>query len=79
MNQDISGTANSLIEGVTKAWDQLLQQLDDFLGWSAGTGPSMRRPSEMADGELRAALRAVASGLIDATGAGGARGLRSRG
>ena len=68
MNQDISGTANSLIEGVTKAWDQLLQQLDDFLGWSAGTGPSMRRPSEMADGELRAALRAVASGLIDATG-----------
>jgi hypothetical protein len=67
VNQDISGTANSLIEGVTKAWDQLLQQIDDFLGWSAGSVPSMRRPSAMTDGELRAALRAVASGLIDIT------------
>jgi hypothetical protein len=68
VNQDIPGTANSLIEGVTKAWDQLLQHLDDFLGWSAGAGPGMRRPSAMADGELRAALRSVAAGLIDTTG-----------
>ena len=71
MDQDISGTANSLIEGVTRAWDQLLQQIDDFLGWSPGPVPRLRRPSAMADGDLRAALRAVASGLIDATGPAG--------
>jgi hypothetical protein len=71
VDQDISGTANSLIEGVTRAWDQLLQQIDDFLGWSPGPVPRLRRPSAMADGDLRAALRAVASGLIDATGPAG--------
>lgn len=71
MNQDISDAGNSLIEGVTKAWDSLLQQIEDFLGWSPGPVPIMRRPSAMADGELRAALRAVAVGLIDATGPAG--------
>lgn len=70
MNPDISGTANSLIEGVAKAWDQLLQQIDEFLGWSPGPVPSVRRPSAMADGELRNALRAVASGLAQAGRAG---------
>jgi hypothetical protein len=71
VNQDISDAGNSLIEGVTKAWDRLLQQIDDILGWVPGPVPSVRRPSAMADGELRAALRAVAAGLFDATGAAG--------
>jgi hypothetical protein len=71
VNQDIRDVGNSLIEGVTKAWDQLLQQIDDFLGWPPGPVPSMRRPSAMADGELRAALHAVATSLIGATAPGG--------
>ena len=70
MNQDIRDVGNSLIEGVTKAWDQLLQQIDDFLGWSPGPVPSMRRPSAMADGELRAALHGVAASLMGATAPG---------
>jgi hypothetical protein len=65
--EELRDVGNSLIEGVTKAWDQVLQQIDDLLGWSPGPVPSMRRPSAMADGELRATLRAVASGLIEAT------------
>jgi len=73
VNQDIRDVGNSLIEGVTKAWDQLLQQVDEFLGWSPGPVPSMRRPSAMADGELRAALHAVAASLIGATAPGGGR------
>jgi hypothetical protein len=70
VNQDISDAGNSLIEGVTKAWDRLLQQIDDILGWSPGPVPSVRRPSAMADGELRASLRAVAASLINVTAAG---------
>jgi hypothetical protein len=73
VNQDIRDVGNSLIEGVTKAWDQLLQQIDDFLGWSPGPVPSMRRPSAMADGELRAALHGVAASLIGATSPGSGR------
>jgi hypothetical protein len=66
VNQDIRDAGNALIEGVTKAWDHLVQQIDEMLGWSAvsGTVPGLRRPSAMADGELRTALRAVASRLI---------------
>jgi len=66
VDQDIRDTGKALIEGVTKAWDRLTQQFDEVLGWSpAGApGPGERRPSAMADGELRAALRAVASGLV---------------
>jgi hypothetical protein len=71
VNQDISDAANSVIEGVTKAWDRLLQQVDDFLGWTPGPVPSVRRPSAMADGELRATLRAVAAGLADTTSPAG--------
>ena len=66
MNRDIRDTGNSLIDGVAKAWDQLVQQIDEFLGWSPGPVPTVRRPSAMADGELRAALRAVAAGLAGA-------------
>jgi hypothetical protein len=65
--EELRDVGNSLIEGVTKAWDQVLQQIDDLLGGSPGPVPSMRRPSAMADGELRATLRTVAVGLIDAT------------
>jgi hypothetical protein len=66
--RDIRDTGKALIEGVTKAWDRLTQQIDEVLGWSPGQapGPGERRPSAMADGELRATLRAVASGLIKA-------------
>jgi hypothetical protein len=71
VNQDISDAGNSLIEGVTKAWDRLLQQIDDMLGWVPGPVPSVRRPSAMADGELRGALRAVAASLIEVTGTTG--------
>jgi hypothetical protein len=66
VNPDIRDTGNSLIDGVARAWDQLVQQIDEFLGWSPGPVPTMRRPSAMADGELRAALRAVAAGLAGA-------------
>jgi len=66
--QDIRDTGKALIEGVTKAWDRLTQQIDEVLGWSPAQapGPGENRASAMADGELRAALRAVASGLIKA-------------
>jgi len=59
---------NSLIDSVTRAWDLLVQQVDEFLGWSPGPGPvpSVRRPRAMADGELHAALRAAAAGLMHA-------------
>jgi hypothetical protein len=64
--QDIRDTGKALIEGVTKAWDRLTQQIDEVLGWAPASapGPGERRPSAMADGELRAALRALASGLV---------------
>jgi len=66
VNEDIREVGNALIEGATKAWDHLVQQIDEMLGWSPvpGSVPGLRRPSAMADGELRTALRAVASRLI---------------
>ena len=66
VDQDIRDTGKALIEGMTKAWDRLPQQIDEVLGWSptGAPAPGERRPSAMADGELRAALRAVASGLV---------------
>jgi hypothetical protein len=66
VDHDIRDAGNSLIDGVARAWDQLVQQIDEFLGWSPGPVPTVRRPSAMADGELRAALRAVAAGLAGA-------------
>ena len=66
VNEDIRDAGNALIEGVTKAWDHLVQQIDEMLGWNPvpGSVPGLRRPSAMADGELRAAVRAVATRLI---------------
>jgi len=66
--QDIRDTGKALIEGVTKAWDRLTQQIDEVLGWSPAQTPAAgeRRPSALSDGDLRAALRGVASGLIRA-------------
>lgn len=78
MNQDISDAGNSLIDGVTKAWDRLLQQIDDILGWAPGPIPSVRKPSAMGDGELRGALRAVAASLIDVTSPAGRAGPAGR-
>jgi hypothetical protein len=66
VNQDIRDAGNALIEGVTKAWDHLVQQIDEIIGWAPvpGSAPGLRRPAAMADGLLRTALRAVASRLI---------------
>jgi hypothetical protein len=65
VNQDISGTGNPLLDGVTRAWDLLIQQIDEILGWvPPPPAPGLRKPSAMSDGDLRAALRAVATGLI---------------
>ncbi len=66
MNQDIPGTPNSLIDSVARAWDLLVQQIDDLFGWSPGPVPSVRSPSAMSDGELRTALRAAATALAQA-------------
>jgi hypothetical protein len=66
VDRDIRDAGNSLIDGVARAWDQLVQQIDEFLGGSPGPVPTVRRPSAMADGELRAALRAAAGGLAGA-------------
>jgi hypothetical protein len=64
--EELRDAGNALIEGVTKAWDHLIQQVDEFLGWTptAGGGPGLRRPSAMADGELRVVLRGVATRLM---------------
>ncbi len=66
MNQDIRDAGSALIESVTKAWDRVIQQIDEILGWTPvpGSVSGLRRPSAMADGDLRTALRAVASKLI---------------
>jgi hypothetical protein len=64
--RDIRDTGKALIEGATKAWGRLTQQIDEVLGWSPAQapGPGERKPSAMADEQLRAALRGVASGLV---------------
>ena len=66
MNEDIRETVAPLIEAVSKAWDQLVRQVDEVLGWSPGPAPGGRgSPAAMADGELREALLAIAFSLID--------------
>lgn len=56
-----------IIDAVSKAWDQVIRQVDEVLRWSPGSAPPWRgSPSAMADGELREALLSVAFGLLDA-------------
>jgi hypothetical protein len=67
MNEDIRETVAPLIDAVSRAWDQMVRQVDEVLRWSPGPPPVRRRsPSGMADGELGEALLAIAFGLIDA-------------
>ncbi len=64
MNEDIRETVAPLIDAVSKAWDQVVRQVDEVLRWSPG--PAQRvAPAVMADGELGEALLASAFGLID--------------
>ena len=51
---------------MARAWDLLVRQIDEIFGWSPAPAPGAGRPGAMGDGELRAALRAVAAGLIHA-------------
>lgn len=67
MNEDIRETVAPLIDAVSRAWDQMIRQVDEVLRWSPGPAPAGRgSPAAMADGELGEALLAIASGLIDA-------------
>ena len=67
MNEDILETVAPLIDAVSRAWDQVVRQVDEVLRWSPGPAPAGRRsPAAMADGELGEALLAIAFGLIDA-------------
>jgi hypothetical protein len=67
MNEDIRETVAPLIDAVSRAWDQMVRQVDEVLRWSPGPVPGPRRsPAVMADGELGEALLAIAFGLIDA-------------
>jgi hypothetical protein len=74
VDQDTAGPGNPLIDplidGVTRAWDLLVQQLDELLGWSPPTAPprGARPPSALSDSDLRAALRAAAERLADRAG-----------
>lgn len=61
VNEDIQG----LIDGVTRAWDQVVKQVDDMFRGMPGPAPAPRSsPAAMSDGELAEALLAVASSLI---------------
>jgi hypothetical protein len=67
VNEDIRETVAPIIDAVSKAWDQVIRQVDEVLRWSPGPAPAGRgSPSAMADGELREALLAIAFSLIDA-------------
>jgi hypothetical protein len=67
VNDDIRETVAPLIDAVSKAWDQMVRQVDEVLRWSPGQAPGERAsPAVMADGELREALLAIAFSLIDA-------------
>jgi len=67
VNEDIRETVAPLIDAVSRAWDQMVRQVDEVLRWSPGPAPGQRGPAAlMADGEVREALLAIAFGLIDA-------------
>ncbi len=61
VNEDFQG----LIDGVTRAWDQVVKQVDEMFRGMPGPAPAPRSsPAAMSDGELAEALLAVASSLI---------------
>jgi hypothetical protein len=77
VDQDTAGSGNPLIDplidGATRAWDLLVQQVDEFFGWSPPGAPprGVRPPSALSDSDLRAALCAAADRLADWAGAAG--------
>jgi hypothetical protein len=68
VSHDTPETGNPLIDGVTRAWEMLVRQVDEIFGWSPQPAPGRVPAAAMADGELCSALSAVASRLIDAIG-----------
>lgn len=68
VSQDTGESGNPLIDGVTRAWEMLVRQVDEILGWSPEPAPGRGPVAAMADGELGAALARAASSLIDAIG-----------
>jgi hypothetical protein len=76
VDQDAAATGNPLIDGVTRAWDLLVQQVDELLGWSPlAPGPDPRRAAVLSDSQLRQAMSGAATALIAAVAQG--RPLRS--
>jgi hypothetical protein len=75
VSQETGESGNPLIEGVTRAWEMLVRQVDEILGWLPEPGPEPgpeRGPAgAMADRALGAALARSASGLMDAVGPSG--------
>src|SRR5258708_30762924 len=66
VNDDIRETVAPLIDAVSKAWDQMVRQVDEVLRWSPEPTPGERgAPAAMADGDLREALLAVPFRLLD--------------
>jgi hypothetical protein len=55
-----------------KAWDNLVRQVDEVLGWSPPPEPGRQSARTSADGELYQGLRSEASRLIAAIGPAGA-------
>jgi hypothetical protein len=76
VDQDAPTTGNPLIDGVTRAWDLLVQQIDELLGWSPlAPAPDARTPAALSDSELREAMSGAATALVAAIARG--RPLRS--
>jgi hypothetical protein len=66
VRDDIRETVTPLIDAVTRAWDQLVRQVDEILRWSPGPVPGGRSsPAAMTDRELRESLLGVAFSLFD--------------
>jgi hypothetical protein len=71
VDQDAATTGNPLIDGVTRAWDLLVQQVDELLGWSPlAPEPDARTPAALSDSELREAMSRAAAALVAAIAQG---------
>ncbi len=75
VSHETGESGNPLIEGVTRAWEMLVRQVDEILNWSPEPGPEPepeRGPAgATADRDLGAALARVAAGLLDDIGPAG--------